>query len=82
MSCKDMLGNLSDYIDGQLESELCAEIEQHVACCTNCRIVVDTLERTVTLYHDHGHEPLAEDVKMRLLAALDLGAPTTTPAPG
>jgi anti-sigma factor RsiW len=67
-----MLGALSDYIDGELEEELCAEIEQHVATCVNCSIVVDTLKRTVTLYHDHGHEPLPEDVRKRLLAALDL----------
>nr|MCU0508247.1 zf-HC2 domain-containing protein [Anaerolineae bacterium] len=67
-----MLGTLSDYIDGELEAELCAEIEQHVAECDNCRIVVDTLKRTVTLYHDHGHEPLPDEVKLRLLAALDL----------
>ena len=76
MACKDMLGNLSDYIDGELEAELCAEIEAHVADCTNCRIVVDTLRRTVTLYHEHGHEPLPEDVKSRLLAALNLDQPT------
>ena len=76
MACKDMLGSLSDYIDGELEKELCAEIEQHVAECVNCSIVVDTLKRTVTLYHDHGHEPLPDDVKMRLLAALDLAPPT------
>ncbi len=55
-----------------MEAELCAEIEQHVAECDNCRIVVDTLKRTVTLYHDHGHEPLPDEVKLRLLAALDL----------
>jgi hypothetical protein len=75
VGCKDMLGNLSDYINGDLEAELCAEIEQHVACCNNCRIVVDTLKRTVTLYHDHGHEPLPEDVKSRLLDALNLMPP-------
>jgi len=75
-----MLGSLSDYIDGELEAELCAEIEQHVSECVNCRIVVDTLKRTVTLYHDHGHEPLPEDVKLRLLAALDLTPPAASPA--
>jgi anti-sigma factor RsiW len=76
MGCKDMLGSLSDYIDGELEAELCAEIEQHVAGCTNCRIVVDTLKRTVTLYHEHGHEPLPDDVKSRLFEALNLTAAT------
>lgn len=73
MSCKELLGTLSAYIDGELEAELCAQIEQHASECTNCNIVIDTLRRTVTLYHDHGHEPLPEDVKQRLWAALHLG---------
>ncbi len=75
MACREMLGNLSDYIDGELEAELCAEIEQHLAGCVNCQIMVDTLTRTVTLYHDHCHEPLPEDVKSRLLQALNLDVP-------
>lgn len=72
MLCKEMLGSLSDYIDGELEAELCTEIDRHVAHCDNCGIVVDTLRRTVTLYHQHGHEPLPDDVKQRLLHALGL----------
>ena len=76
MGCKDMLGNLSEYIDGDLEAELCAEIEAHIADCTNCSIVVDTLRRTVTLYHDNCHDPLPDDVKGRLLAALRLDQPS------
>lgn len=75
MGCRDMLGNLSNYIDGELEAELCAEIEQHIASCSNCRIVVDSLKRTITLYHEHGHEPLPEDVKNRLFEALNLNTP-------
>ena len=67
-----MLGNLSAFIDGELEAELCAEIEQHACGCQNCRLVIDTLRRTVTLYHDHGHEPLPDDVKSRLFDALNL----------
>ena len=77
--CHDLLGCLSEYVDGELSGELCVELERHLAGCENCRIVVDTLARTVTLYHDHGHEPLPDDVKSRLFKALNLdtapGAP-------
>ena len=52
MYCKEMLGSLSDYIDGDLEAQLCAEIEQHMAGCGNCRVVVDTLSKTVSLYRE------------------------------
>ena len=49
--CRSLLGSLSDYVDGSLGEELCEEIEQHVAECQNCHIVVDTLRKTVSLYH-------------------------------
>lgn len=74
MFCKEMLGDLSDYLDGELRAQLCAEIEQHMAECGNCRVVVDTLRKTVSLYHEHGHEPLPEDAKERLYAVLKLEA--------
>lgn len=42
--CRDMLGDLSDYLDGEASDEICAEIERHMASCEDCRIVVDTLK--------------------------------------
>lgn len=72
MPCRHMLGNLSDYVDGELQDELCAEIERHIAECGNCRIVVDTLQRTVSLYREHGHEELPDEARGRLYAVLHL----------
>jgi len=73
-SCREMLSSLSDYLDGELESELCAAIESHLAECENCRIVVDTLRKTITLYRQHAKEelPLPEDVRFRLFKRLNL----------
>jgi anti-sigma factor RsiW len=48
--CQQLLGSLSGYIDGQLQAELCAEIEQHIKECDTCRVVVNTLRKTVELY--------------------------------
>jgi anti-sigma factor (TIGR02949 family) len=70
--CKEMLGELSDYIDGELAVELCAEIDRHVAECGNCRAVVDTLQRTVYLYRMYGHEDVPEDARERLYKVLHL----------
>ncbi|PKO20588.1 MAG: hypothetical protein CVU38_19330, partial [Chloroflexi bacterium HGW-Chloroflexi-1] len=41
--CSDTLGTLSEYLDGELDEQFCAEIERHMAECGNCRIMVDTL---------------------------------------
>lgn len=74
MFCKEMLGSLSGYLDGELETQLCAEIEQHMAGCGNCRVVVDTLRKTVMLYRQYGHEPVPPEAKERLYAVLKLEA--------
>jgi anti-sigma factor RsiW len=71
-SCKDHLGELSDYVDGDLQPELCAEIDRHLAECGNCRVVVDTLRKTVMLYRIYGHEEVPDDAKARLFAVLEI----------
>lgn len=72
--CSQLLGSLSDYIDGDLQAEICAEIEAHVKECDNCRIVVNTLQKTVELYTQVSNDPieLPEDVRERLLLKLNL----------
>lgn len=73
--CQHLLGSLSDYVDGTLGEQLCKEIERHIAECENCRIVINTLEKTVYLYHTSAAlEPprVPQDVKERLYKRLDL----------
>lgn len=71
--CRHLLNSLSGYIDHDLSLELCDEIERHLAGCENCRIVIDTLRRTVELYHDNNTPAaLAEDVRQRLYMRLEL----------
>ena len=71
--CRDLLGSLSDYVDGNLGEMLCAELEEHLRGCTNCRVVVDTLRKTVELYHMEAEEEcLPPTVRERLFSKLDL----------
>ena len=71
--CKHLLGSLSDSIDGELGSAVCSEIEQHLQDCENCRIVVDSLRKTVYLYKVTAGTPaMPIDVRERLYKRLDL----------
>lgn len=70
--CRELLGQLSEYIDGELEAALCAELETHLAGCTNCRVMVDTLRKTITLYHAQAPAELPSDVEDRLYKVLRL----------
>ena len=72
-NCRHLLGELSDYVDGELSQNLCIELERHLAECENCRIVVDTLRKTVYLVHANTEpEAVPDDVRERLFKCLDL----------
>jgi anti-sigma factor RsiW len=72
--CRSLLGSLSDFVDGTLGEELCAEIERHVAECQNCHVVVDTLRKTISLYHESAVETgeVPGVVRERLFRTLNL----------
>ncbi|MHB8135685.1 MAG: anti-sigma factor family protein [Anaerolineaceae bacterium] len=71
--CKELLSSISEYIDGSLNEQLCAELESHLNGCDNCRVVVNTLKKTIEIYHDQVSQDTApQDVKDRLFVKLNL----------
>jgi anti-sigma factor RsiW len=70
--CHDLLSELSNYLDGEASAEWCAEIERHLADCENCRAVVDTLRKTVQLYHTAPQPGLPAGARERLYRTLKL----------
>ena len=71
-ACRDLLDQISDYVDGELGAALCTELEAHLADCPNCRVMVDTVRRTITLYHAQAATQLPSDVEDRLFKVLKL----------
>ncbi|GAB4503509.1 MAG: hypothetical protein Fur0043_05010 [Anaerolineales bacterium] len=72
MNCKSLLASLSEYVDGAAQEELCREIERHMAECENCRVVVDTLKKTIFLYQTTAEADLPAVVRERLFMRLNL----------
>ena len=71
--CQQLLGSLSEYIDGELQAELCAVLEAHLQDCENCRIVVNTLRKTIELYKETSTpDELPGAVRERLFMKLQL----------
>ncbi len=72
-NCHHLVSTISDYVDGELSPEICSELEKHLNDCVNCQIVVNTLRKTIELYHkvDEG-ESLPNDIRQRLFYRLDL----------
>jgi predicted anti-sigma-YlaC factor YlaD len=74
--CQELLGQLNAYMDGELAAELCHDLEQHLADCPDCRVVFDTLTKTITLYRQLDDVPvdLPSDVEERLMHQLKRNA--------
>jgi hypothetical protein len=66
MECKEMLKELSEYIDGELDPSLCAQLECHMKDCHPCLIFINTLKKTISLYKYAASEPLPKEVHLRL----------------
>jgi anti-sigma factor RsiW len=72
-SCRQLLSTLGDYVDGTLSAELCSELERHMKDCQRCRVVVNTLKKTIELYHETDEDAaLPADVRERLYLRLNL----------
>lgn len=71
-NCTSLLASLSDYVDGAAQEDLCREIERHLSECEDCRIVVDTLKKTTSLYHAASETDLPAGVRERLFMRLHL----------
>ena len=72
-NCEELLFSLSLYIDGELNPELCQELEKHLAGCDNCRVVLNTTKRTIDLVHAPIEKlDVPEDVRERLFKRLNL----------
>lgn len=70
MKCQELLGALNDYVDGQTQSALCQALRQHLAGCDTCRIVLDNIRRTITLYRAKEEVPLPHGLHDKLRAIL------------
>ncbi len=70
--CGALLDELSHFLDGEATEALCAEIERHMAGCEDCRVVVDTLRKTLQLYRNLPAPALPDEARRRLYRSVDL----------
>ncbi len=71
-TCQEIKQQLSQYLDGELDPAVCAELERHLHGCDNCRVLVDTLNKTILLYRDYGRAPAPNGIHERLIRVLKL----------
>ena len=52
MTCSDFLQELTDYLDGAMDAQTRAELEDHLQWCHNCYVVCNTTKMTIEIYRD------------------------------
>ena len=69
--CRALIAQLSGFLDGELDAALCEKIECHLAKCHSCRVVADTLRKTIALYRGT-RDAVPLEVHAHLLRAVGL----------
>lgn len=66
MVCKEVIRQLSEYLDGELDPAVVQELTRHLEHCEDCGLVVDTTRKTVELYCNTEPVALPKEVGERL----------------
>ena len=70
MTCSDFLKELTDYLDGAMDAQTQAELEDHLQWCHNCYVVCNTTKMTIEIYRDSQLYELPDDLRGRLRSAI------------
>ena len=68
--CSHLKEALADYLDGEFDSDLCRELQEHLEGCERCQVVVDTTRKTIRFYSQEQPVAIPPEVHERLQAAL------------
>jgi mycothiol system anti-sigma-R factor len=68
--CRGFFEKISEYLDGELDSDTCREIEAHLRECPECEKCFDSLKKTVDICKKYPREEIPLQVRQRLLETL------------
>lgn len=64
--CKELFQYLSEYIDDELNEDLCDKIEAHLGNCACCQTCLLTLKKTIKLCGGIEDQPIPERLSEKL----------------
>ena len=70
IDCDKVLDQLSEYLDEEMRAELCEAIKNHLARCHDCKVLVDSVRKTIVLYQNHSSIEIPMQATVKLSAAL------------
>lgn len=70
MKCEELLAALNEYVDGEVDPEICGPFEEHLKDCNPCHIVIDNIRQTIRLYRVEEPFELPTSLHERLVRVL------------
>ena len=70
MTCTDFLAKLTDFFDGNVPPALLTEVEQHIAECKHCEVVLDSTTKTINIYRNSELYDFPPELQQRLESAI------------
>jgi hypothetical protein len=70
VTCAEFLKELNEFLDGDLDPKLKAELDSHLTWCYNCFVVCDTTKKTIKIYKESQIYELPEDTRSKLQTAI------------
>ncbi len=67
--CREVFARLSEYLDQELDADLCEVLEGHLDDCPPCQVFIESLRRTVGLIRDADPTPLPDTLRAEILEA-------------
>ena len=71
VSCKTLARSLSAYLAGDLNHELCCEMEKHLSLCRRCSVLLDSVRKVLIVSGDERTFELPMGYEDRLHAFLE-----------
>ena len=62
ISCADLMAEIGNYLEGEMAAEARAQLEQHLAHCQTCTVLVDSTRKTLKIVTETGSFDLPEAV--------------------
>ena len=63
ITCADFIAELGNYMDENVADEVRIQLENHLAHCQTCQVIVDSTRKTVRIVTDSGSFDLPDAVK-------------------
>ena len=76
LNCKDVVDNLSCYVDGDGSAQLRRSLKIHIALCRRCRAVLKSMRQTLQIVHDCEPFTVPLEVSARLYSRLQEALPS------